>query len=273
MICPHCAATTTTELTKRTQLGYWIFRCAACRRQFNERTDTPFNHLEFPTDIVLLVVLWRVRYKLSLRDLAEMFLERGFAFTHEAVREWEARFAPLLADQLRAKRRGQAGRSWHVDETYIRVGGKWQYLYRAIDRDGNLVDSVLSEHRDMDAAKRFFREALDVAEQAPERVTTDGHDSYPRAIRETLGDEVTHRCNPYLNNRIEQDHRGIKQRYYPMRGFGNFDAAARFCRAFDEQRHYFRMRPAMCERVPPLADQRREYYARFQALMGEVMAA
>jgi hypothetical protein len=88
----------------------------------------------------------------------------------------------------------------------------------------------------MDAAKRFFVQALDVAGQTPERVTTDGHDAYPRAIRETLGEAVTHRCNAYLNNRIEQDHRGIKQRYYPMRGFGNVDATARFCRAFEEQR-------------------------------------
>lgn len=273
MTCPHCAAATTTELTKRTQLGYRTFRCSACQHQFNERTGTPFNHLEFPTDIVLLVVLWRVRYKLSLRDLAEMFLERGFEFTHEAVREWEARFAPLLADQLRNKRKGQAGRSWHVDETYIRVGGKWNYLYRAIDREGNLVDSMLSEHRDMDAAQRFFRQALDVAGQPPERVTTDGHDSYPRAIRETLGAEVTHRCNPYLNNRIEQDHRGIKQRYYPMRGFGNVDAAARFCRAFDEQHQYFRLRTIMRERVLPLAEQRREFCARWRDLMSELMAA
>ena len=78
---------------------------------FNERTGTPFNFLEYPTDVVLLVVLWRLRYKLSLRDLAEMFLERGLAFTHETVREWEARFAPLITEQLRAKRRGQAGQS------------------------------------------------------------------------------------------------------------------------------------------------------------------
>src|ERR687893_1401656 len=197
MPCPYCAATLTTELTKRTQLGYRIFRCSVCRRQCTERTGTPFNFLEFPTDIVLLVVLWRVRYKLSLRDLAEMFLERGFVFTHETVREWEARFAPLLAEQLRARRRGQAGRSWYVDETYIRVGGAWKYLYRAIDRDGNLIDSMLSEHRDMDAAKRFFKGALEITEQAPERVTTDGHDSYPQAIRETLGEDVPHRCNPY----------------------------------------------------------------------------
>src|SRR6476469_1446199 len=99
--CPHCACSKTNQLAEKTCLGYNVFRCLQCRRKFNERTATPYNHLQFPTDSVLQVVLWRLRYKLSLRDLAEMFLERGFVFTHEAVREWEARFAPLLADQLR----------------------------------------------------------------------------------------------------------------------------------------------------------------------------
>ena len=95
---------------------YQTFRCAACRRSFNERTGTPFNFLEYPTDIVLLVVLWRLRYKLSLRDLAEMFLEHGFVFTHEAVREWEARLAPPLTECL-GQTAGKASRSWYVDET------------------------------------------------------------------------------------------------------------------------------------------------------------
>jgi putative transposase len=120
MICPYCATTSTKERGKKTKLGYTTFFCLQCKHIFNERTGTPFNYLEFPTDIVLLVILWRLRYKLSLRDLAEMFLERGFTFTHEAVRDWEARFASLLADQLRIKRHWQAGRSWYVDETYIK---------------------------------------------------------------------------------------------------------------------------------------------------------
>src|SRR5215217_1350895 len=154
--CPHCAAATTAERAKRTALGYRTYRCHACRRTFNERTGTPFNYLEYPTDLVLLVVLWRLRYKLSLRDLADMFLDRGFDFTHETVRDWEARFAPLLAAHLRAKRRGLAGRSWYVDETYVKVNGQWCYLYRAIDRDGNLVDARLSETRDMEGAQGFF---------------------------------------------------------------------------------------------------------------------
>jgi len=272
MNCPLCTSPVTKEQRKTTSLGYQTFRCSACRHTFNECTATPFNFLEYSTDIVLLVVLWRLRYKLSLRDLAEMFLERGFEFTHEAVRDWEAHFAPLLADQLRAKRRGLAERSWYVDETYVSAKGKWSYLYRAIDRDGNLVDSMVSEKRDMEAAKRFFKPAVDVVGHTPERVTTDGHDSYPRAIRETLGSDVLHRTNRYLNNRLQQDHRGIEQRYYPMRGFGSVGSASRFCRAFDEVRHFFRFRTTMKQKVS-LVQQREAFRHRLGALRAMMLVA
>jgi len=270
--CPSCAATVTTEQSRRTALGYRTFRCRACRRTFNERTGTPYNHLQYPTDLVLLVVLWRLRYKLSLRDLAEMFLERGFAFSHEAVRDWEARFAPLLTARLRARRRGQGGTKWHADETYLRVNGRWCYLYRAIDRDGNLVDVLLSEQRDLAAAQRFFAQALDIAGRAPAQVTTDGHDADPRAIRETLGDGAAHRTSRDKNNRIEQDHRGLKQRYYPLRGFGSFASAARFCAGFEEQRQYFRSVSQSGERVS-LAKRRCLFRERWSALMAELAAA
>ncbi len=89
MNCPHCAATTSKKRVKKTKLGYTIFFCPPCKRTFNERTGTTFNYLEFPTDIVLLAVVWQLRYKLSLHNVAEMFLERGFSFTHEAIRGWE----------------------------------------------------------------------------------------------------------------------------------------------------------------------------------------
>jgi transposase-like protein len=201
-----------------------------------------------------------------------MFLERGFEFTHEAVRDWEAGFAPLIADQLRAKRRGQAGQSWYVDETYVNIKEKSCYLYRAIDRDGNLVDSMLSEKRDMEEAKRFFKQAVEVVGYAPERVTTDGHDSYPRAIPETLGSEVLHRTNRYLNNRLEQDHRGIKQRYYPMCGFGSVASASRFCRAFDEVRQFFRIRTTLKQHVS-LAEQREIFRQRMTNLKAMVEMA
>src|SRR3712207_9589788 len=115
--CPHCAEPETAEQSRRTALGYRTFRCGQCRRLFNERTGTPYNHLQYPTDLVLLVVLWRLRYKLSLRDLAGMFLARGFAFSHEAAPDWEARGPPLLAARLRPKRHGQAGPRWHLVRT------------------------------------------------------------------------------------------------------------------------------------------------------------
>ena len=188
MVCPQCGSSHTQEQTKKTSLGYRTFRCPACRRRFNERSGTPFADLSVPTDLVFLVVLWHLRYKLSLRDLAEMFLERGFVFTHETVRQWEALVAPLLTEHLRRKRRGKAGTKWHADETYVKIQGVRCYLYRAIDSDGNLVDSRLSRHRDMEAAKRFFARSHEVVGHAPEKVTTDGHDAYPRAIRETLGE-------------------------------------------------------------------------------------
>ena len=164
MDCPHCAAPDPYQLGRRTALGYRTFRCRACTRTSNERTGTAFK---YPTDVVLLVVRWRLQYTLSLRDLAAMFLERGITFTHEAAREWEERFAPLLTERLRGTRRGLAGTRWFVDETYVRVQGRLCYLYRAIDRDGNLVDSMLSEHRDLDAARRFFAQAIEVVGHGP----------------------------------------------------------------------------------------------------------
>ena len=169
-----------------------------------------------------------------------MFLIRGIIFTHEAVRDWEARLAPLIAEGLRKRRAGKVGRCWHVDETYVKVAGEWCYLYRAIDRDGTLVDVYLSETRDMAAAKAFLRSARSVTQVEPEQVTTDGHTSYPKAIAEELGTDVDHRTSQYKNNVMEQDHRGIKGRYRSMRGFKAFGSADRFCRAFDEVRNFLR---------------------------------
>ena len=141
------------------------------------------------------MVFWRLRYKVSLRDLPEMFLIRGIEFSYEAVRDWEAKLTPSLIDSLRRRRKGRIGSSWYIDETYIKVNGRWCYLYRAIDRSGALVDVRLSERRDMAAAKAFFRSAKVVTGVVPARVTTDGHDSYPRAIRTELDKRVKHRTN------------------------------------------------------------------------------
>src|SRR6201993_278711 len=117
MRCPRCRSTTVRERPERTAQGYRRFRCLDCTRQFNERSAGSLNRTQYPSDVIALVVLWRLRYKLAMRDLPEMFLIRGIIFSHEAVRDWEAKLAPGLAESLRRRRRGKVGRSWHVDET------------------------------------------------------------------------------------------------------------------------------------------------------------
>ena len=271
MSCPHCLSRSISKRKHRTSLGYRTFYCQDCDRRFNERSGTPFNELQFPNDIVLLAVFWRLRYKLGFRDVSELLLQRGFEVSYETIRMWEFRFAPLVSENLRAKRRGIAGRSWYLDETYIKVSGKWRYLYRAIDREGNLLDSMLSEHRDRNAARRFLRRLIDCAGQKPLRMTTDKHHAYTKAIRWIVGRKVLHRHNQYLNNRMEQNHRPIKQRYYPMLGFAKFESASRFCTAFDELRNYLRV-PAL-DGKQASASQRKEIFTdRWSTLMTELSA-
>src|SRR3712207_3424936 len=152
MRCVGCGSAAVTERPERTTQGCRRFRCRPCGKQSNERTGTVLNRAQYPSDVVALVVLRRLRYKLSLRDLPEMFALRGMVFSHEAVRAWEAKLTPALTEELRRRRRGKAGRSWYVDETYLKVQGRWCYLYRAIDyraidRSGALVDAMLSERR------------------------------------------------------------------------------------------------------------------------------
>jgi putative transposase len=125
----------------------------------------------------------------------------------------------VFAEALKAKLKGKVGKKWHVDETYINVKGHWCYLYRAIDQFGNLVDVRLSKTRDLKAAEAFFQQSLQTVGYKPEKVTTDKHTAYPKAIRKTLGRKVKHRTSQYLNNRLEQDHRGIQAEVLPHAWF------------------------------------------------------
>ena len=251
MRCFHCQSTAMAERASRTALGYRRFRCRDCRRGFNERTGMPFNRLQYP---------------------AEMFLQRGIIFTHDAVREWERKLAALLSGALRKRRYGMVGTSWYVDETYVKVQGRWCYLYRAIDRDGHLIDARLSDTWDLPAAEAFFRSAWTVTGVTPDRITTDGHDAYPRAIQSVFGHQVAHRTNRYLNNRADQDHRGIKQRYRPTGGLKTFATAACFCRLFDELRAF--LRPRSYRNQPRTLVQRRcIHQARFTELMSMMAVA
>ena len=124
----------------------------------------------------------------------------------------------------------------------------------------------------MAAAQRCFAQALDRAGRAPEQGATDGHDAYPRAIRETLGPTVGHRTSREKNNRIEQDHRSVQPRDYPLRGCGSFASVARCCTAFAEQRQYCRARSRSDERIS-LAERRQRFQDRWAAVMAEMVAA
>jgi len=272
MRCPHCESAATTERRERTELGYRRFRCQTYKREFTERTGTRFNPLQYPTDVVCLVVLWRVRSTLSLRDRPEMFLERGRVFIHEAVGEWEAQLAPLLSEMLRKHRRGKTGCRWYVDETFLKVKGHLVYLYRANDRAGDLVGVLLSEKRDKAAAEAFFCPARTVTGHTPARVTNDGHDADLGASKATLGAAAHHRTSHSLPNPLEQDHRGIRQRIRPMGGVKSVESAQRFCRAHDEVRNFLRPR-SYWDEVISLAHRRFLYTARTRILPTSLAAS
>src|SRR6202049_1495380 len=115
MPCVVCGSAAVSERNERTAQGYRRFRCRACGKQFNERSAGVLNRTQYPSDVIALVVLWRLCYKLALRDLPEMFLIRGIVFSHEAVRDWEAKLSPALAEGLRRRRPGRVGKGWDVE--------------------------------------------------------------------------------------------------------------------------------------------------------------
>jgi transposase-like protein len=192
--------------------------------------DDLFKGRHFDREIIVLCVRWYLGYKLSLRDLVEMMAERELCLAHTTIMRWVQRYVPEF--EKRWNRFGRAvGRSWRVDETFVKIKGRWTYLYRAVDKEGKTVDFLLRAKRDVAAAKAFFRRAFGAQGRLPHKITLDGYQASDRAAKEALGEHSEgNRCkirsSKYLNNLIEQDHRSIKLRLGPMLGLKHFRRAA-----------------------------------------------
>jgi transposase-like protein len=202
------------------------------------RRLTPRNPLFakrwFSDEAVITCVRWYLRFRFSYRDLAELAAELGVLVSPSTILRWVVRYA-LVFEQRWRRFELQVGRSWRTDETYIKVRGRWMYLYRAVDQRGKTVESYLSRTRDVAAAKAFFRKALKHHGE-PRTITLDGFEPSHAALRRMgMHNEFNFRwANPvkirsckYLNNMVEQDHRRIKSRVAPMLGFQSFYNARR----------------------------------------------
>jgi transposase-like protein len=175
-----------------------------------------FAGFRFPPDVIVLAVRWYLRFALSYRDVEELLTERGIEVDHVTIYRWVQRFTPLLAEAARPCR-PTVGDRWQVDETYVKVGGQWRYVYRAIDQFGQVVDVFLSRRRDVRAARRFFERAIGTTKIRPIEVVTDQAPTYPVVLEELLP-AAWHSSDRYANNRVECDHGRLKARLRPMRG-------------------------------------------------------
>ncbi|WP_374788902.1 IS6 family transposase [Brucella oryzae] len=191
-----------------------------------------FKGTHFPKSIILHAVFFYVRYPVSYRDLQEILAERGIAVDHATLNRWVVRYSPLIAAQAQSRKRPTA-RSWRVDETYIKVRGQWTYLYRAVDRDGQTLDFMLSERRNLAAARRFFKKAI-AANGVPDKIVIDksganlaGAQAVNTILKITGHSKMIEILQvKYRNNILEQDHRFIKRITKPMMGFKAFHSAA-----------------------------------------------
>jgi putative transposase len=185
-----------------------------------------FKGSQFEREIILWGVRWYVAYPISYRQLEEMMGERGVTVDHSTLNRWVIKYAPEFEKQFRRRQR-PVGRSWRVDETYVKIKGKWAYLYRAVDKEGHTIDFLLTPTRDQAAAEAFLRKAIRT-QPLPEKITIDQSGANTAAIKQynrTQKTAIAIRHCKYLNNIVEQEHRAVKRITRPMLGFKSFWAA------------------------------------------------
>jgi putative transposase len=200
-----------------------IFRYALRETEWRRGGRIDFKGSHFEKEIILWGVRWYVAYPISYRQLEEMMGERGVTVAHSTLNRWVIKYAPEVEKQFRRRQRS-VGRSWRLDETYVKIKGKWDYLYRTVDKAGHTIDFLLTPHRDRAAAEAFLRKAIR-NQGLPEKITIDQSGSNTAAIKgynQVHKTAIVIRHSTYLNNLVEQDHRAVKRLTRPMLGFKSF---------------------------------------------------
>jgi len=191
---------------------------------------SPFRYFNSSPEVIRLVVMMYVRFPLSLRNVEDLLFERGIDISHETVRHWWNRFGPLFAADIRRQRvsrmRGFPHWRWHLDEMYVRLNGEMVYLWRAVDHEGEILESYVTKTRDKAAALRFMRKALK-RHGSPEAITTDGLRSYRAAMTE-LGNREKQETGRWANNRVENSHLPFRRRERAMLRFRQMKSLQKF---------------------------------------------
>ena len=198
-----------------------------------------YRGYRFPPEIISHAVWLYHRFALSFRDVEDLLARRGVEVTYEAIRKWCRRFGPEYAGRLR-RRRGRLGDTWHLDEVFVTISGRQQYLWRAVDEDGDVLDILVQPRRNRHAAVRFFRTLLKTQRQVPRRLITDKLRSYSAACR-TVMPSVLHCTDQYANNRAEVSHQPTRQRERQMRRFKSAAQLQRFASVHGIVQNLFRV--------------------------------
>ena len=198
-----------------------------------------YHGYRFPPDIISHAVWLYHRFCLSFREAEDLLAQRGVTVTYETIRQWCQRFGPVYARRLR-RRRGRMGDTWYLDEVFVTIQGRQQYLWRAVDEDGDVLDILLQSHRNRRAAVRFFRKLLKTQGRIPRRLITDHLRSYAAACR-TVMPSVVHVTDQYANNRAEVSHQPTRQRERQMRRFKSAAQLQRFASVHGIVQNLFRV--------------------------------
>ena len=210
------------------------------------RPTNPFRYFNSSPEIIRLVVMMYVRFPLSLRNVEDLLFERGIDICHETVRYWWNRFGPMFAGEIRRQRvsrmRGFRHWRWHVDEVVVKINGKRHYMWRAVDHEGEVLESYVTKKRDKAAALAFLKKTLKRHGRA-ESIVTDGLRSYPAAMRQ-LGNADRREVGRWLNNRAENSHLPFRRRERAMQRFRRMKSLQKFASVhasfhnhFSQERH------------------------------------